>query len=83
MIGSQPYSFSMNPTTHFLHHKIFPSQPVYTTTYPIKTRKTIIKQLFKTLLPLKFTFYVFLHFLVIFHKQKFLFLSFFSIFARK
>ena len=45
MIGSQPYSFSMNPTTHFLHHKIFPSQPVYTTTYPIKTRKTIIKQL--------------------------------------
>ena len=23
MIGSQPYSISMNPTTHFLHHKIF------------------------------------------------------------
>ena len=25
MIGSQPYSISMNPNTHFLHHKIFPS----------------------------------------------------------
>lgn len=24
MIGSQPYSISMNPTTHFQHHKNLP-----------------------------------------------------------
>ena len=27
MIGVAALFFSMNPTTHFLHHKIFPSQP--------------------------------------------------------
>ena len=38
MIGSQPYSISIstNPTTHFLHHKIFPSQPVLYYNIPYK-----------------------------------------------
>lgn len=47
MIGSQPYSISMNPTTHFLIIKSSHHNRFYTTTYPIKMRKTIIKQLFQ------------------------------------
>lgn len=47
MIGSQPYSFLWTrlPISCIIkssHHNRF-----YTTTYPIKKRKTIIKQLFQ------------------------------------
>lgn len=78
MIGSQPYSISMNPTIHFLHHKIFPSQPVLYYNIPYKNAQNDYKTAFSRHFCRQSSHSTFfLHFLVIFHKQKFLFLSFF------
>lgn len=47
MIGVAALFFSMNPTTHSCIIKYSHHNRIYTTTYPIKTRKTIIIQLFQ------------------------------------
>lgn len=44
MIGSQPCSFSMNSTTHFLHHKT--SQPVLYYNIPYKNAQNDYKTAF-------------------------------------